>query len=91
MQFTGDSTPLPLDFSGLRLGDPTTRVLAQLGPPETRGEFDDSAMGLKGEWWDWGSNAISFEIIGGRIYSIRLWRPGTIPAASIQRDFMRLR
>ena len=91
VQFTGDSTPLPLDFSGLKLGDPATRVLAQLGTPETRGEFNDKDMGLKGEWWDWGSNAISFEIIGGRIYSIRLWRPDNIPAARIQRDFMRLR
>jgi len=91
VQFTGDATPLSLDFSGLRLGDPATRVLAQLGTPETRGEFNDKDMGLKGEWWDWGSNAISFEIIGGRIYSIRLWRPDNIPAASVQRDFMRLR
>lgn len=89
VQFTGDSTPLPIDFSGLRLGDPASRVLAQLGSPETRGNFNDQAMGLKGEWWDWPSNGISFEIVDGRVYSIRVWRPSSVPATSIQRDFMR--
>ncbi|PYP08699.1 MAG: hypothetical protein DMD59_11365, partial [Gemmatimonadetes bacterium] len=70
--------------------DPAARVLAQLGTPQTRGEFNDKEMGLKGEWWDWGSNAISFEVVDGRVYSIRVWRPGAVPPAAIQRAFMRL-
>jgi hypothetical protein len=90
VQFTGDSTPLPIDFSGMRPGDPAARVLAQLGAPETRGQFNDQGMGLKGEWWDWPSNTISFEIVDGRVYSIRVWRPSAVPPAAIQRAFMRL-
>ena len=90
-QFTGDVTPLPTDFSGLRLGDSSKRVLLQLGSPETRGEFNDQDHGIKGEWWDWKSNGISFEIVASRVYSVRLWRPDNVPPAVIRRDFMRFR
>jgi len=91
VQFTGDATPLPLDFSGLRLGDPADRVRRQLGAPENRGEVKDEEQGIRGEWWDWSSAPISLEIVGGRLYSVRLWRPDLVPAAVIQREFSRLR
>jgi hypothetical protein len=91
VQFTGDSTPLPIDFSGLRLGDATQRILSQLGPPETRGEFNDEAQGIKGEWWDWNRSGISFEIVAGRLFSIRVWRTPETRPAPVHRDFMRFR
>lgn len=91
VQFTGDSTPLPLDFAGLRLGDPAEHVLRQLGAPETRGQFNDDVNDLHGEWWDWNSAGISVEIISGRLYSVRLWRPDRIAPAVIKRAFSRLR
>lgn len=91
IQFTGDSTPLPIDFSGLRIGDDSIRVLAQLGAPETRGEFNDEAQGIKGQWWDWPRSGISFEIVSGHLFSIRLWRTQYQGPAVIHRDFMRFR
>ena len=91
IQFTGDSTPLPLDFSGLLLGDPQDRVLRQLGAPASRGDFDDKEQAIRGEWWDWTSAPISLEIVGGRLYSVRLWRPDGVPAQGIKRTFSRFR
>jgi hypothetical protein len=91
IQLTGDSIPLPLDFSGLLLGDASERVLRQLGPPTTRGEFNDQGQNIKGEWWDWSTAAISVEIVGGRLYSVRLWRPDGVPAHAIKRTFSRFR
>ncbi|HEV8263917.1 MAG TPA: hypothetical protein VGQ06_03130 [Gemmatimonadales bacterium] len=91
IQFTGDSIPLPLDFSGLRIGDLPDRVLRQLGAPTSRGEFNDEAQGIRGEWWDWTRASISLEIVNGRLYSVRLWRPDGVRPAAIQRDFSRFR
>jgi len=91
IQLTGDSIPLPLDFSGLLLGDASERVLRQLGSPTTRGDFNDQEQNIKGEWWDWNAAAISVEIVGGRLYSVRLWRPDGVPAHAIKRPFSRFR
>lgn len=91
IQFTGDSTPLPLDFSGLRLGDHPDRVLRQLGAPTSRGAFNDEAQGIRGEWWDWTRASISIEIVNGGLYSVRLWRPDGVRPAAIRRDFARFR
>ena len=90
VQLTGSPLPLPFDFSGIRLGDDARRIVVQLGEPAKRGPFSDDAVGLRGEYADYTVMPISFEIVGGRIYSIRVWRPDAAPPRKWRPDFTKL-
>src|SRR5690348_4291804 len=80
VQLTGDSLPLPWDFSGIHPGDSPDRLSAQLGSPADTTPFSDASVHLRGTRWDYHVPTVSVEVVGGLVYSIRVWRPDDVPA-----------
>ncbi len=79
LQLTRDQPPLPLDFSCVRLGDRAEGLTQQIGPPVHTAPFDDPSVGIKGQRWTYGPVPLSVEIVDGKVYSIRVWRPDGLP------------
>ncbi len=81
VQLTADPTPLPLDLSCLQLGDSGDRVTRQLGQPTSTEPFDDPSVRLRGLRWLYGDTPISIEVVDGKVYSLKVWRPEGLPPA----------
>ncbi len=79
VQLTADPTPLPLDLSCLQLGDSGDRVTRQLGHPTSTEPFDDPSVQLRGVRWAYGDAPISIEVVDGKVYSLKVWRPVALP------------
>ncbi|HKW42482.1 MAG TPA: tetratricopeptide repeat protein [Gemmatimonadales bacterium] len=80
VQLTQDPPPLPLDLACLQLGDSSPRVARQLGRADRTEPFDDEANQLRGERWEYRDAPVSIEIVDGKVYSLKVWRPEGIPA-----------
>ena len=79
IQLTGDPTPTGLHFSCLRLGDPEADVRRQLGLPAGTTPFDAPEAGVSGTRWEYRA-PFSIEIVNGRVFGFRVWRPRGVPA-----------
>jgi tetratricopeptide (TPR) repeat protein len=79
VQLTQDPPPLPMDLSCLQLGDSPDRVTRQLGPPDHTEAFEDRSIPLRGSRWDYGGAPMSIEIVDGKVYSLKVWRPDALP------------
>jgi hypothetical protein len=79
VQLTGDTAPALLQFSCLGLGDSDGIVQRQLGPPEWTTPFEVQESRIHGVRWDY-SDPFSIEIVNGRVFSLRVWRPHDMPA-----------
>lgn len=79
IQLTGDPAPTNISFSCLQLGDPEADAWRQLGPPAATVPFDAREMEKRGLRWEY-PDPISIEIVNGRVFSFRVWRPEDVPA-----------
>ena len=78
IQLTGDRPDGQHHFSCLDLGGPEARVTQQLGPPSERSPFD--VGDVQGVVWSYAPLPVSIEIVDGKVYSMRVWRPDNVPA-----------
>lgn len=67
LQLTGNIIDDEYAFSGIRLGDAATYIRKRLGEPSRTTEVENGLL-----LWDYSPFPISFELKGGRVYSIRL-------------------
>lgn len=58
-------------FSSIRLDAPAETIIARLGEPSARTPAPD----INGEQWSYGVQSFAFEVVDGRVYSIRLVSP----------------
>jgi hypothetical protein len=77
VQLTGDRPEGQHHFSCLNLGDPDFLVTQQLGLPSERSPFE--AGDVRGTAWSYGALPVSIEIVDGKVYSMRVWRPDDVP------------
>jgi hypothetical protein len=68
IQITGDLLVDQYAFSSIRVGDPESRVLLLLGPPE----FSQPVSQVGGDMWGYSPYPVTFEIKNGRVYSMRV-------------------
>ena len=80
-QLTGDPPdPVALDFSCLQLGGTGAAVRQQPGAPSEIRSFERAEAGVAGVVWSYDPLPISIEVVDGRVYSFRVWRPDDVPA-----------
>jgi len=80
VQLTGRRPPIAISCSCLELGSPADAVLRQFGPPASVDSFQLEGTDLAGEFWSYDPYPITVEIVNGVVNSIKVWRPGDIPA-----------
>ncbi|NIM50878.1 MAG: hypothetical protein GTN62_10605 [Gemmatimonadales bacterium] len=80
VQLTGQRPPLPHSCSCLELGSTAQDVRRQLGPPTTIESMQIPLLDTAGQYWTYTPYPISFEVVDGRVYSIRVWRSDDLPA-----------
>jgi len=68
IQITGNLRVDEYAFSSIRVGDPESRVLLLLGPPE----FSQPLPQVGGDMWGYSPYPVTFEIKNGRVYSMRV-------------------
>jgi len=78
VQLTRDPPPLPVDLSCVQLGDSPERVTRQLGRPDETQAFEDQSIQLRGTRWEYRDAPISIEIVDGKVYSLKVWRPDAL-------------
>ncbi len=88
VQVTGDRPAISLQFSCLQLGDSEADVRRQLGSPEETTPFDSPEAGRHGMRWDY-ADPFSIEIVDGKVFSFRVWRPDDIPAKKRKLSLLR--
>ncbi len=81
VQLTGDRLDsLAASFSCLNLAAVEADVRRQLGAPSGMSPFRAADAGVAGVVWSYEPLPISIEVVDGKVYSFRVWRPGDVPA-----------
>ncbi len=75
VQLTGQRPDGIHHFSCLRLEDEVGAVRRQLGEPVDVSPFAAPESGVSGLTWSYEPLPVSIEIVDGKVYSLRVWRP----------------
>ena len=79
VQLTGQPTRSGHEFSCIALGDSSAQILRQLGRPADSAQVNVNQSSVKATAWYY-DLPFSFELVGGTVYSVRVWRPDDVPA-----------
>lgn len=71
VQLTGVGTAKPIAFSSITLSTPIADLVERLGQPHRKSPVVELAS-VNGELWSYVPWPVSFEIVYGRVYSIRI-------------------
>lgn len=75
VQLTGNRPDTPHHFSCLHPGDHQALVERQLGEPTDVSPFEFEDDGVTGVVWSYAPLPVSIELVDGKVYSFRVWRP----------------
>lgn len=75
VQLTGSRPDTLHHFSCLHLEDDEAALRRQLGEPTDISPFEFEEDGVSGMVWSYAPLPVSIELVDGKVYSFRVWRP----------------
>ncbi len=78
VQLTGDKLSTGEHFSCIGLGDGAEAITQQLGRPSETAAVDVGRAGVTATAWYYWTLSTSIEIVNGRVFSLRVWRPDEV-------------
>jgi len=79
VQLTGNRPELFHHFSCLHLEENEVSIRRQLDEPSSVDPFEAPESGVSGMVWSYDPLPVSIEVVDGKLYSFRVWRPDHVP------------